>query len=155
MLKDIWHTSFTVSNLEKSLDFYCNILGFEVVHRQEQANTYTSKFIGYENAHLKVAMLKLPNQQTGVSGHTLELIEYVHPKGPNVDVSTCNAGSAHMAFVVDDMAKTYTHFKRKGVRFKSEPVLIEEGRNKGGYAVYFLDPDNITLELVQPPMLHK
>jgi hypothetical protein len=36
------------------------------------------------------------------------------------------------------------------VRFKSEPVEITHGRNRGAKAVYLLDPDDITLELVQP-----
>jgi catechol 2,3-dioxygenase-like lactoylglutathione lyase family enzyme len=40
---------------------------------------------------------------------------------------------------------------KHGVRFRSEPVAIEAGINKGGYTVYFLDPDDITLEIIQPP----
>jgi len=43
--------------------------------------------------------------------------------------------------------------KALGVEFKAErPIAIEAGVNKGGFTVYFTDPDGITLELVQPPM---
>ena len=38
-----------------------------------------------------------------------------------------------------------------GVKFKNPPVLIEAGRNKGGYTCYFNDFDGFPLELVQPP----
>ncbi|MEV1179498.1 VOC family protein, partial [Nonomuraea sp. NPDC049784] len=38
-----------------------------------------------------------------------------------------------------------------GVRFVNPPEAITAGVNRGGYACYFLDPDDITLELVQPP----
>ena len=42
--------------------------------------------------------------------------------------------------------------KALGVKFKAErPVAIEAGVNQGGFTIYFLDPDGITLELVQPP----
>ena len=38
-----------------------------------------------------------------------------------------------------------------GVRFRSDPVAIEAGINRGGFTCYFLDPDDITLEIIQPP----
>jgi hypothetical protein len=38
-----------------------------------------------------------------------------------------------------------------GVRFRSEPVAIEAGINTGGFTCYFLDPDDITLEIIQAP----
>ena len=37
------------------------------------------------------------------------------------------------------------------MRFRSEPVAIEAGINKGGFTCYFLDPDDITLEIIQAP----
>jgi catechol 2,3-dioxygenase-like lactoylglutathione lyase family enzyme len=53
---------------------------------------------------------------------------------------------------VDDLPAEYERLKKLGVRFKSEPVQITAGRHTGGYTIYFLDPDNITLEMVQPPV---
>ena len=38
----------------------------------------------------------------------------------------------------------------RGVRFKSAPVEVTHGRNVGAKAVYLLDPDDVTLELIQP-----
>jgi lactoylglutathione lyase len=38
-----------------------------------------------------------------------------------------------------------------GVRFRSEPIAIAAGINKGGFTCYFLDPDDITLEIIQAP----
>ena len=52
---------------------------------------------------------------------------------------------------MDDIFAEYERMKALGVRFRSEPVAIEAGRNKGGYTCYFLDPDDITLEIIQPP----
>ena len=54
--------------------------------------------------------------------------------------------------IVDDIHKEFERLKALGVKFKADaPVAIEEGVNKGGYTIYFTDPDGITLELLQPP----
>jgi extradiol dioxygenase family protein len=55
-----------------------------------------------------------------------------------------------VSFVVDDLDAVYRDLSARGVRFKSPPVVIDHGRNAGAKAVYLLDPDDITLELVQP-----
>lgn len=151
MVRAIWHFSFTVSDIQRSIAFYRDILGMELVHTQEQTNPYTRKLVGYPDAHLKVAMLKTPADTCSPSTHVLELVEYVAPRGVKIDTATRNAGSAHLAFVVDDIFAAYDSLHRQGVRFHSEPVAIEAGANRGGYTVYFLDPDDITLEIVQPP----
>ena len=79
------------------------------------------------------------------------MVEYVAPEEEKIDTSTVNVGSAHMAFVVEDIFATYEAWRQQAVRFKSNPMAIEAGANKGGYTVYFLDPDDITLEIIQPP----
>jgi catechol 2,3-dioxygenase-like lactoylglutathione lyase family enzyme len=151
MIVDAWHFSFTVADIEQSIAFYRDILGLELVHRQEQANAYTRKFVGYPDAHLKVAQFRIAGARPARSGHLLELVEYVAPKGQKVDTRTLNPGTAHLAFEVDDIQAEYQRMVARGVRFRSEPVAIEAGINKGGYTVYFLDPDDITLEIIQPP----
>ncbi len=49
------------------------------------------------------------------------------------------------------LAYTVAFFGLAVWRFRSEPVAIEAGINRGGYTVYFLDPDDITLEIIQAP----
>jgi catechol 2,3-dioxygenase-like lactoylglutathione lyase family enzyme len=53
--------------------------------------------------------------------------------------------------VSDDIQAAYKELRSKGVQFKSAPVRIPSGPSAGGYDVYFLDPDGITVELSQPP----
>lgn len=52
-------------------------------------------------------------------------------------------GSAHLCFVVRDLPTFHRQLALKGVRFRSEPVTIDAGVNKGGRSVYLLDPDGI------------
>lgn len=140
------HTSFTVSDLQRSLAFYRDLLGMEVYAEFERTpGSYVDRVIGIPNAHLKIALLRCPG-----TSDVLELIEYVQPRGPKVDVATPNTGSAHVCFVVDDAMAAYRALSEKGVRFRGEPVAITSGPHAGGYAIYFLDPDDITLELLQP-----
>jgi catechol 2,3-dioxygenase-like lactoylglutathione lyase family enzyme len=151
MLLSYWHFSFTVADIERSVDFYTRVLGMKLVHRQIQDNEYTRKLVAYPDASLKVAQLTIDGLPPVRSGHLLELVEYASPQCEPTDTATCRPGSAHLAVQVDDAWAEYERMKGEGVRFKSEPVAIQAGINKGGYACYFLDPDDITLELLQAP----
>jgi catechol 2,3-dioxygenase-like lactoylglutathione lyase family enzyme len=152
MITGIWHFSFTVSDLERSLDFYTGLLGMKLVHRQDQSSEYTRKLVGYPDADLRVALLGFEGAPNGPSGHVLELIQYRAPVCPPHPAGTAYPNSAHLAFVAEDALHEYERLRAAGVQFRSEPVAITAGINRGGYTVYFLDPDGITLELVQPPL---
>ena len=141
------HTSFTVSNLDRSLDFYVGLLGCELLWKREAVTAkYFRDIVGFPDCACRGAHLKIPG-----SDHKLELFEYVAPKGTPADVRTNNPGSAHVAFYVDDLKALYAALTAKGVRFRSPPVYIDQGVNTGGWAAYCLDPDGITVELFQKP----
>jgi len=150
VIVNYFHFSFTVSDLERSIAFYRDVIGMKLVHTMVHDQPYTSVQIGFADAHLKVAQLTIEGIPESRSGHLLELIEYVNPRGAPTDTATNRPGSAHLAFQVDDLQAEYQRMKALGVRFKSEPVYITAGKNKGGWTIYFLDPDDITLEMVQP-----
>jgi catechol 2,3-dioxygenase-like lactoylglutathione lyase family enzyme len=96
--------------------------------------------------------LRIPNLTIPVSRHHIELVEYEQPRGTAGALETNRPGVGHWAIVVDDIHAEVARLKALGVRFMSEtPNLITEGANRGGYTIYFLDPDGITLELMQPP----
>lgn len=149
MLTGVFHFSFTVNDIEESRDFYTRVLGLELVHEGRFNLPYTSKQVGYENADLLAAAFRLHGKQPESSTHILELIEYRNPKGTKLDTRTINPGSSHMCFAVDDIHAEYDRLKGLGVRFRSPPVAIEAGPNAGGYTVYFLDCNDITLEMIQ------
>ena len=146
----IFHTGLTVSDLDRSIAFYRDLLGLELVAQWDSAEPYLRRVVGFPDAELRIALLRLPGSSSGASGHHIELLEYRSPRGTRGDPRTCNPGNAHVAFMVEDIDAAYAELSATGVRFKSVPVEITHGRNRGGKAVYFLDPDDITLELVQP-----
>lgn len=142
----VHHTSFTVSNIERSLEFYQGLLGCEVLWRREIDEKYFRDIVGFPECRVRAAHLRIPG-----SAHILEIFEYVTPRGVLADVRTNNPGSAHLALLVDDLVAMYNELVSKGVRFRSAPVTIDAGANRGGRSAYVLDPDGITVELFQPP----
>ncbi|MFN8525965.1 MAG: VOC family protein [Chloroflexota bacterium] len=139
------HVGITVSNLERSVAFYRDLLGFTVRYeRGEVKAEYMPTLVGIPGARLKIAGLDIP-------GLHLDIIEYLAPPGGTEACKTNDVGNAHIGFTVDDMWAAYRALSAAGVRFKSEPVSPSQGPNKGGWAVYFWDPDGITLEMIQRP----
>jgi catechol 2,3-dioxygenase-like lactoylglutathione lyase family enzyme len=144
MITGVNHTSFTVSDVERSVYFYRGLLGMELISLAERDPAFAEKVTGVPGARLKVAYLQAP-------GHRLELIQYFNPPGEKLDTRTNNVGSAHLAFDVDDLHRVYADLKAKGVQFKSSPMEVPAGPNKGTWTVYLTDPDGITLEFLQAP----
>jgi lactoylglutathione lyase len=50
-VRAIWHFSFHVADLGRSVAFYTDLIGMDLIHRQEQENEYTSLLVGYPEAH--------------------------------------------------------------------------------------------------------
>ena len=137
MLTSVNHTSFTVSDLARSVAFYRDVLGMKLEFETETSGDFIRTVTAFPDAHIKVAVLSLGN-------HRLELIQYLAPKGTVLDLRTCNVGAPHLAFWCDDIQKTYQELQGKGVSFKSAPMRSDVS---GNWACYFTDPDGIALEL--------
>jgi catechol 2,3-dioxygenase-like lactoylglutathione lyase family enzyme len=141
------HTSLTVSNLERSVAFYRDALGLDVVYEQEKRGGYLARITGYPDAHVRMAQLEAPG-----GSHRIELFQFLQPVGEAAPVETRDVGITHVCFLVSDLHAAYERLRREpGVELCSEPVEIDTGANAGGFGLYLRDPDGITLELYQPP----
>jgi len=119
MITGVNHTSFTVSDLDKSLAFYSGLLGMPILSVAERLIKFAEKVVAIPGAHLKIAYLD-------VRKHKLELIQYLsHPVG-KVTIRTCDVGSAHLCFNVDDIYTIIQELTAKGVKFKGVPQVIPE-----------------------------
>tara|TARA_B100000315_G_C14416328_1_gene513394 strand:- start:14 stop:466 length:453 start_codon:yes stop_codon:yes gene_type:complete len=149
MITGMQHVGVCVSNLERSLDFYCNTLGLtKVAEFEAEDEKITKNILGLEGAKLKVAMV-----QHGEASDTtvIELIQFLTPLGKSFpsDFQYNNVGVTHIAFKVNEIEKLYQDLVSKGVRFNSPPQSL--GTKELGLikAVYFKDPDGITLEFME------
>ena len=138
------HTGIQVADLERSVAFYRDILGFELVFAWNPRADYIRTMVGYPDVDLHAAVLRMPN-----SDYFLEILEYRDVEKTPVDTRTANPGTAHIAFFTDDCDGLYAELTAKGVRSVSAPVTPTIGPNKGGRAVYMIDPDGIRVEFIQ------
>ncbi|GLS89875.1 lactoylglutathione lyase [Psychromonas marina] len=121
------HTMVRVADLEKSIEFYTNVLGMSVLDRSENSEyRYTLVFVGYKD-------------QPG--GTTIELTY-------NWDTNSYEHGNAfgHLALGVSDIYATCDNIKALGGN-----VTREAGPVKGGttHIAFITDPDGYQIELIQ------
>jgi len=141
MITGVNHVSFTVSNLDISVKFYKEVLGLKLLDVSERSSSFAAKATGFRGARLKVAYLSAKDC-------SVELIEYLSPKGKKIDTTTCNIGSAHLCFNVNEIKKIIRKIKKCGLKIISEPLKIPAGPNKGKLMFYSEDPDSNTLEFI-------
>jgi catechol 2,3-dioxygenase-like lactoylglutathione lyase family enzyme len=142
---DLHHASFTVADMQRSLRFYRDLLGMEVMFERDVDGGYIADIVAYQNLKMKAVLLM-------GGGEKLELIQYISPRGTAVDPDSKNPGTAHLAFVVDDAFEWHKTLTDAGVKIRSpRPVLITSGAHKDWHAFYLYDPDGISLEFMQPP----
>lgn len=140
------HTGITVSNLERSLAFWRDVLGFEYSHSAHQTGQRVEQITGVKGAELKLAVLKTPG------GHKIELLEYFAPDDRRqVELRPCDVGHVHVALIVDDVEAVLRKIADSGWKAAGEPQTLTAGPNAGKSVVYVFDPDGTTIELMQAP----
>jgi len=144
-MRGLHHVGITVSDLEKAIDFYHDVLGLEFVNEPSPVfdDPGLGPAVGVPGAALRQVSLAL--------GDTiLELLEYTTPPSPVDAPLPQNAlGAQHVGFLVEDAAATKAELEAKGVRFLSEINVVDEGVLAGWRWVYFSDPEGNALELVE------
>jgi catechol 2,3-dioxygenase-like lactoylglutathione lyase family enzyme len=141
------HTGITVSNLERSLAFWRDVLGFEFSHSAHQKGERPEQITGVKGAELKLAVLKAP------TGHKIELLEYFAPQDRKKEFTLrpCDLGHVHVALIVDDLDAVLNKVATSGWKAVGTPQGLTEGPNAGKRVVYVFDPDGTAIEFMQMP----
>jgi catechol 2,3-dioxygenase-like lactoylglutathione lyase family enzyme len=143
------HLGVTVADIDRSIEFYRDILGMELVGRRPCVEAdYVAKQTGYPGVQLSVASFRV----SADNPQTLEVVQYLNCPGEAVDQATNRPGNTHLCILVDDLQAAFDDLSQQGVQFKSDPVRITAGPNEGGLVVYFYDPDGYPMEMFQPPV---
>ncbi len=124
MITGLGHVAFRISNLDRSLDFYCNKLGFREAFRLDREGT-PSPWIVY----LQIA-----------PGHFIELF----PGGQGENDARA-LGYNHFCLLVDDLPATLKELKARGLPITGEPVRGLDNN----WQYWVEDPDGNAIELMQ------
>jgi catechol 2,3-dioxygenase-like lactoylglutathione lyase family enzyme len=139
------HTSFTVSDLDRTLAFLRDGLGLQHTAPGARDLAHVARITGVPGAQVRIAFVRCP-------GHDLELIEYSQPADRSaVKPRPCDVGFAHLCFVVDDIQAAVARAADFDVRVAGAISGAADGPAPGARSVYLRDPDGITFELVQLP----
>ena len=145
MIRDYHHTVLLVSDFNRSLDFYCDTLGFELISRDEdRRGPFLDQMFNVNEVVIKLALIR-------GGGEIVEVIEVVSP--PEItrhDGTDARYGIARIGWEVDEIETMVGELRAKGVEFLSDIVDMTVGHYAGGKVVFFRDPDGIILELQQP-----
>jgi catechol 2,3-dioxygenase-like lactoylglutathione lyase family enzyme len=140
---------FTVSDMDKAIDFYTRILPFEKVSDIETFGTDFEYLSGVFGARVRIVRLKL-------GGESLELTEYLTGGGRPIPIDSRSNDKwfQHIAIIVSDMDKAFEILRKNKVRFASTApqTLPKTIPNAAGIsAFYFKDFDNHILEILHFP----
>lgn len=145
-LEAIHHAGLIVSDLDRSIYFYHDLLGLPF------ANEPTPWFEGPGlEAAVRVPNGRLRQVCFWVGDRAqMELIEYdQQPTFNGGPVPNNHRGAAHVCFKVADIVAKKAELEAKGVKFYSDINVVDEGPLSGWRWCYFSDPDGLALELVE------
>ena len=142
------HAGITVSDLDRSLEFYCGLLGLELLWRRLYEEREITRIVGVPEATgLEIAMLRVPS-----SNFDVELIQYHGCESRSGSSPPSHHGTGHFCVFVTGIDALYEELLARGVSFRSDgPVEMGAGPNKGGKSLYSLDPDGYIFEFHQRP----
>jgi len=143
-IQRLTHMGICVSDVERSLRFYRDVLGCHVVGRLELEGENVEKLNGMKGP-VEVRVVYLER-----NGWRLELMEYPEP-GPIVPKGLRpmnQLGLTHLSFRVSDLEAVCARIEAAGGDVLSESRLDLPGPT---HVLMALDPDGLRLELIQAP----
>ncbi|MFC0861416.1 VOC family protein [Sphaerimonospora cavernae] len=142
----IHHVGLTVSDLERSLDFYIRLLGMSHLGTFERSGPQVDAVTGYPGVVVRQAFAR-PLRADCV----VELLQYVGGNPDPIDPENGRVGAVHVAVEVAELDRTLDRLREEGVIALSDPIVAGVGPMAGCRVVYVLDPDRVRVELVEPP----
>ena len=139
VISGLQHTGLSVSDLDRSLAFYREVIGLKLLRIIEpEAGADLGKVVGLPGCRARIAHLQAGDVM-------LELFEYQEPRGKGIppDRTQADNGYIHVGFSSNDARADYRRFQDLGVRCFSEPVEFRPGV----WIFYFYGPDGEVCEL--------
>ncbi len=149
MVNEIMHVGITVSDMDRSIKFYRDVLGLNYIGEIIMEGKETDLLFAKNNCKARVAYLKGTDD---ISSPPVELIQFLNQETKKDKADLFKTSISEICFKVTDIDKMYNHLLKNNVECLSKPQefdfsLYGFGKSK---ALYFKDPDGIVLEFIEP-----
>ena len=136
------HSGFTVSDLDATVRFFVDALGFELLDRAPRNPLNTARLTGTTDVELEVAYMRFGNQ-------TVEFLDYRLPDRQVSTVRPVDVGASHLALKVDDLDAAVEACRTTGGSMVGTTIMVDKGPNAGNRICYVSMQNGTTLELVE------
>ncbi len=137
MFKHMDHVAMSVSDMEKTIAFYRDVIGMEKVF-DRRIDQPMVKLLNTEGASARVVHMKRGDAM-------VELFNYSYPtaREPLPGRQQSDLGLSHIGFLVNDFQSVYQHLQKHKVKFLGEPVEIRPGV----FVAYFKGAEHEVIEI--------
>ena len=139
MIRNFRHACLVVSDLERALRFYRDVIGLKMVKRLTIEGECPETVLDKKGIKLTYVKMRAPNQNEG-DPPIFELHCWENPKIPT------ESSYNHISFTVENLDQEYERLKSLGVEFISKPVDVTYSNAK---LCFCYDPDNHLIELIE------
>jgi catechol 2,3-dioxygenase-like lactoylglutathione lyase family enzyme len=131
------HVGVTVSDLERSIEFYRDVLGFELIDRFDVGGEAFADAVGVDGASARFAHLDAGNVR-------LELVAYDPERAAREEPTLNEPGAIHVGLAVNDLESFFAALP------DDVPTLSEPRTTESGTSICFLrDPEGNLVELLE------
>lgn len=148
MLNEVMHIGITVSDMERSISFYRDVLGLDYQGELMMEGPETDALFHLSGCKVRVAYL---NGSSELFAPPVELIQFLAPGFEVSHPDLQKTSISELCFHCENIDQLYRHLKDHQVECLSEPQSFDFTKYGFGKsrAIYFKDPDGIVLEAIQ------
>ena len=140
------HTAFVVSDLDRTISFFRDLLGFELASRAPRDAKAIQGMTGLKGADIEVAYLR------GL-GQWIELICYKAPANRGKALPKIfQDGAGHIALDVADIEAAVEASADHGLNPVGDIVTIDQGPNQGRKVAYLQSAEGLSVEFIEVPL---
>ena len=140
-MTSVRHMGIVVGDMEKSLHFYCDLVGLQDAPVKEETGPFIDGLLDMPGTRIQTVKLAGENSTTSI-----ELLCFKNPT-PTASTPLNSIGPTHVALNVSDLDELYARLSKAQVSFNSPPRVSADGYAK---VAFCQDPDGTFIELVEP-----
>lgn len=141
----VLHTGVTVSDMQRAIGYFRDALGLPVNEPATRSGELFEQVTGVKDCVMDICFVSAPN-------HTIELLCYSSPEDrASSSLRPCDNGHLHLCFEVDDIEAVIAAGRPYGFEPVNPVQVSSSGPRAGMKVIYTRGPDNLFVELMQPP----